>query len=104
MEKAGKTKKVPAPKELKPQEIELMRLLSDFPRTVEQAADEMKINIICNYAYDVATAFSTFYNACPVLKAETATQKEFRLGLVATTKIVLRNALGILGMDAIEKM
>ena len=104
LEKAGKMGKVSTPKDLKPQEIELMRLLSDFPRTVEQAADEMKINIVCNYAYDVATAFSTFYNACPVLKAETETQKEFRLGLVAATKIVLRNALEILGMGAIEKM
>lgn len=105
LEKAGKAKGKPhAPKELKPQEIELVRLLSDFPRIVEQAAREMKINIICNYAYDVANAFSTFYNSCPVLKAETDEQKDFRLGLVSATKIVLRNALGILGMDAIEKM
>jgi arginyl-tRNA synthetase len=105
LEKAGKVKKkTTEPKGLKPQEIELIRLLSDFPRIVDQAANEMKINIMCNYAYDVATAFSTFYNACPVLKAETEEQKNFRLGLVVATKIVLRNALGILGMDAIEKM
>lgn len=91
-------------KDLKKQEIELARILSDFPKVVEQAAKEMRINNICNYAYDVATAFSTFYNACPVIKANNAAQRNFRLALVESTKIVLRNALEILGMDAIEKM
>ena len=102
--KTTKTTKVIKAKELKNEEKELVKMLADFTAIVMQAANEMKINLVCNYAYDVATAFSTFYNACPVLKADTAEQKEFRLALVAATKIVLKNALGILGMDAIEKM
>lgn len=102
--KAGKPAKAFEAKELEKEEKELVRLLADFPEIVEQAAREMKINQICNYVYDVATAFSTFYNACPVLKAKTAAQKDFRLGLVAATKVVLGNALTILGMDALEKM
>lgn len=91
-------------KELKKEEKELVKLLADFTAVVAQAAKEMRVNQICNYAYDLATTFSTFYQFCPVLKAETAAQKNFRLGLVAATKTVLRNALLILGMDALEKM
>jgi len=90
-------------KMLKKEEKELVKALVDFPKVVEQAAREMRINHICNYAYDLANVFSTFYQFCPVLKAEKG-QKNFRLALVAATKIVLRNALSILGIDAIEKM
>jgi arginyl-tRNA synthetase len=102
--KAGKHEPSFKVKQLKKEEKELVRMLADFPKTVGQAAKEMRINQICNYAYDVATAFSTFYNACPVLKADSAAQRDFRLSLVAATKTVLRNALTILGMDALEKM
>lgn len=108
LEKAGKQKESLSLDikidELKPEEKELVKMLSDFPKVVAQAAKELHINQICNYAYDLATAFSTFYQFCPVIKADTKEQKEFRLALVAATKTVLRNALHILGMDAIEKM
>lgn len=105
--KAKKLKLKPKPakvKQLMPEEKELLKLLADFPMIVSQAARDMRINYICNYAFDVATKFSSFYNACPVLKADTAEQKAFRLSLVVATKTVLKNALQILGMEAIEKM
>jgi len=106
LEKVGKWRMKPSlkVKELKGEEKELVKMLSDFPKIVESAAKQMHINEICNYAYDLATAFSTFYQFCPVLKAETDELKDFRLALVLATKTVLRNALNILGMDAIEKM
>jgi len=105
--KAKKTKLKPKPAKVKwlmPEEKELLKLLADFPLVVSQAARDMRINYICNYAFDVATKFSSFYNACPVLKADTTEQKSFRLALVVATKTVLANALRILGMEPIEKM
>lgn len=101
LSKAGDVKAFKV-KEMKEQEKELARAISDFPNVIEQAAREMRVNLICNYAYDLANKFSTFYQACPVLKAEE--NKEFRIALVAATKTVLKNALTILGIDAIEKM
>jgi arginyl-tRNA synthetase len=92
------------PSSVAKEEAELVKLLSDFPKVVGVAAEEMHINDICNYAFTVATAFSSFYQACPVLKADDETQKAFRLKLVVATKIVLRNALRILGMEPIERM
>jgi arginyl-tRNA synthetase len=101
---AVKKMKIAKPLAVAKEEAELVKLLADFPKVVETAASEMHINDICNYAFSVATAFSSFYQACPVLKAESEEQKAFRLKVVVATKIVLRNALRILGMEPIERM
>jgi arginyl-tRNA synthetase len=91
-------------KDLKKEEKGLVKVLADFPNVVEQAAKEMRINLVCNYAYELATVFSTFYQFCPVLKAGSEQQKGFRLALVAATKVVLKNSLSLLGIEAMEKM
>jgi len=103
LDKSKPSKKM-KPKDIRNQEIELVRILSDFPKIIQQSVDEMKINLICNYAYDVANAFSSFYNSCSVLKADTEEQRNFRLGLVSATKIVLKNCLVILGIEPLERM
>jgi arginyl-tRNA synthetase len=59
---------------------------------------------MCNYVYELATTFNNFYQQCPVLKAEVKQQREFRLMLVAATKIVLANSLKLIAMEALEKM
>jgi arginyl-tRNA synthetase len=86
------------------EEQALVKALADFPFVVQQAAKDMRVSYICNYAFDVATKFSSFYNACPVLKADMKETREFRLALVVATKTVLANALRILGMEPIERM
>ncbi len=103
LEKAGKWKENFEPDQLAEQEKELIKQLAKFPETVEQAAKELKPHYICTYAFDLATLFSSFYQFCPVIKAEKNT-KEFRLSLVQATKTVLANALNLLGIEALEKM
>jgi arginyl-tRNA synthetase len=104
LEKAGKWKTNLKAEKLAEEEKQLVKILSRFSETVEQAAKDLRPHYICNYAYDLATAFDRFYEFCPVLKAETAEQKNFRLALVQTTKIVLKNAMGLIGMESLEKM
>jgi arginyl-tRNA synthetase len=104
LEKAGKWKPNFKTGKLTEEEKELVKILSRFSETVEQATKDLRPHYICNYAYDLATAFDRFYEFCPVLKAETAEQKNFRLALVQTTKIVLKNAMGLIGMESLEKM
>jgi len=58
---------------------------------------------LAGYLLDLATQFSKFYNACPVLKAEPRLM-EARLKLVKATQVVLRNGLGLLGIEAPERM
>jgi len=84
-------------------EIELVDILSRFPQEVEKAAKDMRPLLIANYAYDLAKAFSNFYNLCPVLNAETEI-KNFRLTLVAAVRQLIENSLGLLGIQVPDVM
>jgi len=84
---------------LSQQEIELIELLSRFPREVQRAASEMKPHFITTYSYDLAKAFSSFYTNCPVLQENDLVQK-FRLRLTAATKQTIENALNLIGIFA----
>jgi arginyl-tRNA synthetase len=84
-------------------EIQLIDLISRFPAEVQRAAAEYKTLTITNISYDLARAFSDFYNACPVLKAEPEVRAA-RLRLVAAARQVIANALNLLGIEAPEVM
>lgn len=89
---------------LTPNEIALIELLSRFPAKVEEAANEYRPMIMATYAYDLASAFHSFYHAVSVLKAETDAIRDARLRLVAASKQTLANALALLGITAPEVM
>jgi arginyl-tRNA synthetase len=88
---------------LDPTEIQLVDLISRLPAEVQRAAAEYKPLHLTNLAYELARAFSDFYNTCPVLKAEPGV-REFRLRLVAASRQALANLLQILGIIAPEVM
>ena len=88
---------------LHPAEIQLIDLISRFPSEVQRAAAEYKPLILATLAYDIAKAFAAFYDACPVVQAETLI-RDARLRLVASTKYTLANALTLLGITAPEVM
>ncbi len=85
--------------ELHVSEIELIDLLSRIPGEVLRAAEEYKTLHITNAAYELARAFSDFYNRCPVLSEEPQV-RAFRLRLVAAARQGLKNMLGLLGIQA----
>ena len=90
--------------ELSSHEIELIELLSRFPAKVQEAANEYRPMVMATYAYDLASAFHSFYHAVSVLKAETDSIRDARLRLVAAAKQTLANALALLGITAPEVM
>ncbi|RME89768.1 MAG: arginine--tRNA ligase [Anaerolineae bacterium] len=89
---------------LTPHEIRLIDLISRFPATVEQAAQEYRPLVMATYAYDLATAFHSFYHAVPVLQAEEEGIRLARLALVAAAKQTIANALRLLVIHAPEVM
>ena len=89
--------------DLHPAEIELVDQLSRFPGEVQRAAAEYKPLVIASTAYDIAKAFASFYDSCPVVQAEPQV-RHARLRLVAAVKYVLANALSLLGITAPEVM
>jgi arginyl-tRNA synthetase len=85
-------------------ERELLMSLARFPEVFEGAVEELKSGDITAYSNQLADQFNSFYAALPVLKAETQGLVGARLRLVDSVRIVLRNALSLLGIEAPERM
>jgi arginyl-tRNA synthetase len=85
-------------------EIELIEQMSRFPAVVQQAAEEYRPLLVAAYAYDLATAFHSFYHAVPVLQADDESVRAARLQLVASARQALTNALRLLAVSAPEVM
>jgi arginyl-tRNA synthetase len=107
LRKAGATEDKLAPSifdySIEPAEVQLIDLLSRFPTEIQRAAAEYKPLIIATNAYEIAKTFASFYDTCPVVQASPEVRNA-RLRLVAATKIVLANALALLGITAPEVM
>jgi arginyl-tRNA synthetase len=88
---------------LHPTEVQLVDLISRFAGEVQRAAAEYKTLPVTNLAYELARAFTEFYNACPVLKAEPEVRAA-RLRLVAAARQSIANALNLLGIIAPQVM
>jgi arginyl-tRNA synthetase len=87
-----------------PEERALGLSLLDFELTVIQSAEALEPHRLCTYLYELAGKFTSFYNACPVLKAEAPAQRKSRLSLLVTTRRALALGLELLGIVAPERM
>ncbi|MBX2991862.1 MAG: arginine--tRNA ligase [Bacteroidetes bacterium] len=85
------------------EELELIKMLLEFPETVEYCAETFEIHRLAEYLQDVATAFHKFYHNCRVV-SEDSDLTHARLALCDATKAVLRNGFAVLGISAPEKM
>ena len=90
--------------ELASHEVQLIDLISRFPDTVEQAAQEYRPLVVATYAYDLANTFHSFYHSVPVIQADSAEVQAARLRLVAAARQVLANALRLLVIQAPDVM
>ena len=86
-----------------PAERELSLLLDGFDNALSEAYDRKAPHFIAEHAYRLAQGFSKFYAACPVLNAEPMV-KASRLALSATVLRQLETSLGLLGIEAPERM
>ncbi len=86
-----------------PEEIALAKHLLNFGQSLEAAADDYRPNLLCNYLYELAGKFSSFFENCPVLKSEGPT-RESRLVLCDLTAKVLKQGLNTLGIETLEQM
>ncbi|MBV1879454.1 MAG: arginine--tRNA ligase [Pseudomonadales bacterium] len=84
-------------------EIKLALKLLQFVEAIEAVTDDYQANILCNYLYELAGLFMSFYESCPILNAPQAT-KESRLLIADTTAQVLKQGLNLLGIETIEQM
>ncbi len=85
-------------------EHEIVLILSKWPDTFIECAEYLKPNMVADYSNALADKFNTFYNAFPVIKAETPQLAEARLSLTNAIRIVLSNTLKLIGVTAPERM
>jgi arginyl-tRNA synthetase len=86
------------------EELTLAKHLLNFGITLEAVAEELRPNYLCNYLYELAGKFTSFYENCPVLKAGDEATRNSRLALCDLTARVLRQGLATLGIETIEQM
>ncbi|AGA70855.1 arginyl-tRNA synthetase [Desulfitobacterium dichloroeliminans LMG P-21439] len=85
------------------EERELLKKIAELPNEIEVAARLTEPHRLARYVLDLAALFHSFYNSQRVL-VEDEGLREARLGLVHSTKYVIANVLGILGVTAPERM
>ena len=101
--KAGEWDKTAALILSEPLEKQLAVELLKFEDVLQNAADTSYPHYLAAYLYQVATLFSRFYEACPILKAEGQTRNT-RLQLAALTGETLKQGLELLGIETLEVM
>jgi len=87
-----------------PAERELALKLLSFGTVVTQVADTAEPHQLCSYLFEVASLFTTFYEHCPVLKADDEEIRQSRLALCAAVLRVLTTGLDLLGVPLPERM
>ena len=85
------------------EEFSVMKALFHFPEIVESAAQNYAPNFICNYLYELAQKFNSFYSKHKIL-VDDPLVLEFRVRLASATGTVLKSGLDLLGIDSPERM
>ena len=88
----------------KKSELDLIKKLSNFPEVVKVASNERAPYKITNYIHEVAENVHAFYTECRVIDRDNLDVTSARLALCLASKIVLNNALKLLGVSAPNHM
>jgi len=86
-----------------PQELALGKMILRFPEVLDRALEDYRPNILAAYLYDLAGAFTAFYDACPVIQSPEPLRSE-RLKLCDLAARVIARGLGLLGIETAERM
>jgi arginyl-tRNA synthetase len=82
----------------------LALVLLRFGAAISSAAASAEPHLLAAFLFDAASAFTTFYEVCPVLRAPTPELRDSRLALSALALRVLTTGLGLLGIPVPERM
>ena len=90
--------------ELSDKEISLIQHLQGFQAAVKQAGTDYNPSCIANYCYDLVKEYNQFYHDFSVLREEDEKKRQFRIALSAAVSQVIRNGMGLLGIEVPERM
>ncbi len=104
LEQASDIKVNVSPVLSKASELDLAKALANFPNVIKAASKERAPYKITNYIHDVAERVHAFYTECRVIDRDNLDVTSSRLGLCLASKIILKNALNLVGVSAPNKM
>ncbi len=92
------------PSPLTSKEIELIQKMSEFGAAVEQAGKDYSPSGIANYCYELTKVFNQFYHDFTILNEPDEQKKAVRLMLAKNVAKIIKNAMGLLGIEVPERM
>jgi len=91
-------------KNMEPSEKELAFLLSEYPKTIQTAAENYDPSAIASYCFELAKTFHRFYHDVQIMRADTEAAKAFRILLAGNVAKVLQSGMDLLGIQMPERM
>ena len=95
---------VPVAASMQEKEKELIRIIYEFPKIIEEAGRMFNPGIVANYVYELVKAYNQFYHDITILKEENPDLKNFRLALSYQCGSIIKNGMGLLGIAVPERM
>jgi arginyl-tRNA synthetase len=90
--------------ELSTKEVELIQKMSEFGAAVEQAGKDYSPSGIANYCYELTKVFNQFYHDFSILNEPDEQKKAVRLMLAKNVAKIIKNGMGLLGIEVPERM
>jgi arginyl-tRNA synthetase len=89
---------------LNTEELRILNWICHFPDIINESVQKYAPNIICNFLFELAQRYNTFYSKHSILSADSDKKKQFRLTLTKAVSQIIKNGLNLLGISAPEKM
>ena len=90
--------------ELLSEEVELVKMLCDYPATVLSAGEAFAPSMIAAYTYELCKTFNGYYHDHSILREENEAVKKMRLQLAQQVARVINRSMRLLGIDVPERM
>ena len=87
-----------------PEEVELVKVLCDYPQTVAAAGEAFAPSMIAAYTYELCKLFNGYYHDHSILREQDENTKRMRLQLAAQVARVIRRGMALLGIEVPERM
>jgi len=89
---------------LSAEELSILRYFYRFEEEVGEAAERFAPNLMCNFLFELAQRYNSFYNKHSILQAESGSSRELRLLITKAVGNILKTGLELLGIAAPDKM
>jgi arginyl-tRNA synthetase len=89
---------------LSEKEIELIQKMNEFPTAIEQAGKDYSPSGIANYCYELTKTFNQFYHDYSILGEADEQKRAMRLVLARNVAKIIKNGMGLLGIEVPERM